>query len=626
MFEQNNQYIINTTDNPDSKENEASMRDFACDYNRVTLVHNSIMELIATHSPELDSIYPIANRMQSLIQKPMMIVILPNVMKIDEIIENKSWIHNLKHPKELCKYADSKIEEALRSEKERIIHYTRKKGIYSFSDWLLKVNRKNSGFNGIGFFYVNYFFNSNYTINPKKTKINKLYKKDMNSFNMLYMSMRRHDKSSEYFSDNWAKVANDSIKMQENKFELAKLDISSQEIYSIFNPVLESLDILYLSLRGGSAGVFDKDVGKSGARLLWARHKEVEQVGGVRPPTFWFFVKLRAPTGNGYRICPLITKSMNLDSAFILKHYWNKKSSKKNGDQEIIVNFLKKLGIEKPKTLMLESFELLAESLNKVTRIDNFIERRAFSSMTSIAFQSGFNMSINCEETSIIDELAFGPRLVAFEMEHQRLVKRYKKEKVNRNYDKEMAFTKPIMVSGRPYITAMTKSYTPVLHDTEINFENFYYNFVFQQGLLARKFSRNIRRSIRDACLFRITSGFYLGVKKYSVVDTNQKKLIIYPSAAVEINRSFDKVAMVFPYGKVKISFHSDDSSKKAMNSKGQIGSNEFKLIKGVYVHFKVDTNPYYSKLISYDFINNKYLLKAFIKARIQLLEHWNYI
>lgn len=576
---------------------------------RVTLIHSEMMEFVMTHKQKSFGLYPMLNLIALLIQKPLLLVVFRN--KPHPGIDPADWTHSLRAPAggtELRTRLNQGPTAQTRS--QRLDAYVNSlladEGTYD--DWLVEFQpaaRRTSTdkppYNiwALGVLYLDIKHKEDTQgqgkkkieygncIDPDNTQARLLAKADLALVRQLRDSLWGFTTEPEAWSENQApdrshyrhvarywQDTRDGTDKDRQAGKAIFFDrttaapngeiagISAKELRQLLKPVFREIDAIYRDLRGGVPGEFQGFSSRSeaGAPLIWSRHREAQARAkdDWRPPTIGFYMQVRAPGLNpkaksGYRIIPIATRSMCLDEAAILLQRIKNSPAQKAG----VLQFLADLGISEKKIAdnhdnWLSDKAKLAEVMAEATSLDAYLKGHHQHSNTYPAFLSGISTFTNAKPSGKCDRFAYGPEFLE---EEGKL---------------DTVFVKPTLVSGFPYISFTTKtrsniSLTDREADQPVSFDTFYYNFIFQAGIVRRWISRRLRSAVEDAYLQAIQEAFAEELQDRCEVVIADGSWGVRPSIdwISKINKRLDKVSQAFPYALIQISSEGEATSSE---------------------------------------------------------------
>ncbi len=614
---------------------------------RVTLIHAAMHEFVISRKARAYGLYSLLNLTVLLIQKPVLLVVFKKrpeeagrtSLKTDQ---DSDWLHTLRYPSELKKKFDSEIAERLGRPD-------------TFGEWIIplpKASRLDSPkvdrMYALGVFYLNLGYghderysrdnrykNAGDRLDPAKTYLEYLNRSDREQISRLYASIAQHQTRSSHGQKDFSHLrhiarywvfAREDPKLlfpkQKPQFESRVKDIGTEELAKILEPLLNEIDAMYTEMRGGKPGKFDLQTeDESSAPILWSRHRESLASGhGIRPPTIAFFLHLRAPVipgdnanedvEHGYRIVPVATPAICLDLAAVLLDYVEQRAKKglraKNAAEREVLGYLAQLGIKKPSSEMMETTNILASAIHEAMKIERFLGQQFFHSMTYPAFSSGISTFAPAKACSRCDRVAYGPDFL------------------EEDGGQDTAFVKPTLVSGFPLVSFVTKTRTDIANRTSSDFETFYYNYVFQVGVIRRRASRRIRQAVQQAYLDAIGDALWAELNasfdRFDSVDEGKTVDVLLTRGWIErLNRRLDEIAQAMPYAMVQI--HRIGTEENI----GVSASNLFVIFDTALV-INLSENKYYGrKLIENDsdYLKEDRVVRALTRALDSVRQEW---
>lgn len=577
---------------------------------KITLVHAAIMEFLVTRRPSVYGLYPILNLIALYIQKPVLLVVFKRSLIKEKLVDGLTvdWVHSLPYPLSIKKQFDSTINELLNKASKK-----------DLGKWVIDFSQIETDFSGIcddipslGILYFHQVFEDESTSTldkrrkdagsflSKESKLDFLDERDIEEVIDLFSSIVNYRSSEKkdqihlrYLADYWSQVGGQEESLfqraaddKKNKMETGNVleKTSIEQIVEILKPVLKEVDAIYREVRGGEPGLFDEKLpDDAGAPMLWARHRESMEAGrGVRPPTIAFFLQLRAPSADsvvkdhpehGYRIVPVVTKSMCMDTAGMLLDHISRK-----GDVESVREYLRQLEID-PDEVNLNSVPELADSIYAAMRVENFLKWQYFHSVTYTAFSSGISTFTQAKAASKCDRIAYGTDFFA-------------------ENGADTAFLKTSLVSGFPFITFMTKTRVKIGKEDEAAFSPFYFTYNFHTGIVWRWASRRIRRSMERA----YTDGAGRALEEALIQSSGKVRkdsrsqfgfhVIILKNWHIALNVQLDRLAQAMPFAKICVSLEEESTDS------------EYFEFLGYKIYFRLERNKYYNrKLIDNDLL-----------------------
>ncbi|MEQ8694281.1 MAG: hypothetical protein RIC85_03015 [Gammaproteobacteria bacterium] len=615
---------------------------------QVTLIHAALHEFILSRPVAAYGLYPVLNLIMLLIQKPILLVVFDQpIDEADGIRRNTKegfgWLHTFRYPKAIREKFNREIEKRLPFSAED-------------SNWLIKLpgqedslgGRDPQKMYGLGVFYIQleqinaHRRESSLSMVEPRLRADSIFLEPLNDedfgrLTALFSSLRNISPQKKnpnhthlrHLSKYWS-FARDGVDLfppREKKNTVPKVTVTVEEALQILSPVLQEIDLIYRELRGGKAGNFDitPDT-ESAAPLLWARHQEALAAGqGIRPPTLAFFLHLRTPAKSagsersGYRIVPIATDSICQDLAEVICDFWRRAARKNQSDRKKaradIEAYLTKLEVPNSTTVSLTDNRKLAQSIAEAVKIETFLDDRLYDSMTYPAFSSGISMFAPAAPASRCDFVAYGPNFLS-EGEH------------------DTAYIKPTLVAGFPFISVVTKTRGDPSNSGSVDFDHFYYNYVFHCGVIRRRVSKRVRQALHRTYLQNITRAL-----RDEAIASKRRFEPVYEAGAPadaaplgmrvvfkrgfleRVKAKFDKIAQILPYALIEIG----PILAPPDNSKYEAGRGAVSMFGGTF-WFRLMRNRYYDRKM---IINESYFLKehqvqeALVRGEKAAEEHW---
>jgi hypothetical protein len=190
----------------------------------------------------------------------------------------------------------------------------------------------------------------------------------------------------------------------------------------------------------------------------------------------------------------------------------------------------------------LKIFKPKADQLKKALDISYFLnsEEQAFPSLSYTAMQSGVSQFVEARACSIVDLPLVGPQFLRDE------------EKPG------TAFIKPILIAGIPLIACATVSPAHCGKDDKLSGDDWSYMYLFQSGVVSRRFARYIRRAVRDIYFAQLHYQFSKSIEQSAERDEHGD-VVLHTSVFDNANMRFAKVAMVYPYPLLQMGTSAED-------------------------------------------------------------------
>ena len=610
---------------------------------RIALIHTAIQEFTVTRPPESYGLYPILNLLILLVQKPLLLVVFKKpLIKVKPRFttsDDCGWVHSMPYPLMLKEKFDDHICGLLRNVEE-----SRHEWIVDLPEADCEWNGTWDGMHALGLLYMNLVYGPDNRSKVKRdnrptkagnglskeTNLQFLNEADLNLVKGLFHSITHHEspEGSGRFPDlhNIDHYWQLTRSMKGSLFDVPQEEqnpnvttLAPEELTESLKPLFQEIDSIYRELRGGTPGNLDLDTrAKGGTSLLWARHRESKEKGnGPRPLTIAFYIQVRAPVitnsqdkdaepEQGYRIIPVVTKSMCEDIAAILIEH---RKSRDNAPD--VLAYLEQLGMDDPDDSLLDDPGRLAGRIFNTLKAETFLQWQYYHSMTYPAFASGTSMFSWVRPCSRCDRIACGPDFLKEEG------------------GQDAVFMKPILISGFPYLTVLTRTRAPIGKDGPPTFSTFYFNYLFHIGIIRRWISRRLRGAMMNTYLQALEEVVLDTFKKGSVVPDEKERTYaveIEEDWFDELDNGMDRVAQTMPYAKVKITLNAKEASKHIRSK--DLDNNMFSILNQD-IFFWMERNEYFHrKLIDNDlaYINNRKIKKTFEGAVNQLNDDWSRI
>jgi len=582
------------------------------DLQRETIIREAIIEFTLTRNVKAYGLYSILNLIVLLLQKPVALVVFSeSVVKSRqqnaESLGTLPWVHSLRSFSGLSDKCDEDIRKRLADPKQDF-------------DWIIEIGDKSAdeikqqqcGIT-LGILYLDLRFTETETsqsanlrgagarVDIQETKLRLLNPRDMNRVRRVFHSIASYSTSRQngemdfpqlrHLCRYW-KQACGEVSLFPNvsagiKEAQAGFDIGS--LMPVLDPLIEEVDNFYMRIRGGRPGEFTEHPEElSSAPLLWARDREArENQQGRRPPTIAFYLHLKAPhsldeSGQelpeaGYRIVPIVTKGIALDlAATVLDYLQNSSASGRAKESEHEVRaYLEQLGVSDWSSRQLTNLEDLANGILEATAIENFVGRQAYHSFTYPAFASGISMFTPAFAASRCDRVAYGPDFL------------------QEPRGRDVAFVKPTNVSGFCLVAFVTKTRADISWDTETSadiswdgsagdaeqtgraeFDTFYYNYMFQVGVIRRRLSSYIRSAMHRTYLIAVEEIVALHLDKARVRLTskggNEYMAHLNKNWLTETNRGLERICQALPFALTRLTEHDVSQADAQVNVFGR--------------------------------------------------------
>ena len=610
---------------------------------RVTFIHQALHEFVLTRTPSQTGLYPLLSLLVLLIQKPLLLVLFTKPLRdVDPVHSDEcGWVHSLRFPESLKSAFDQRIAELLLDRED-----TGKAWIF---DPMKEVPEKErhelkeaENIHAVGVFYLN--INSGPRSSPQvddkrepgagqgltiKSTIETLCSADQKLIRALFSSIANHTHKDRrpHLHDivNFSQQAvaacgalfSRSSEVQEHSPQYPGRDIQDLtpvQLATMLQPIEKEIDQIYRDLRGGEADITDDDFDPSkdaGAKLLWSRYRQAKKAGhGIRPPTIAFYMQVRSPLlenvsnerpERGYRIVPIVTRTIARDLAFTLKDNLGRTQT-----ADDVLNYLREIGVPEPTLDLVLEVDKLAEAIYKASSIESYLSEQYYHSFTYLAFSSGIATFTPAMPASRCDRVAYGPDFLA--------------EIDDVQNERDTAFTKVVTISGFPFIGIVTKTRASIERKAKPEFGPYYFNIQFHLGIIRRWVSRRLRSSVERAYITRVEASIIAGLTppgmKIRTVNAGANEKVYLPQDWCErLNRMLDEAAQAMPYARIKLAFK---------GAKMDIPEHYQEIVlKDLTIFFWRERNSYFSrKLIDSDLNYLKaYKLEQCMKSALTAVE-----
>jgi hypothetical protein len=259
----------------------------------------------------------------------------------------------------------------------------------------------------------------------------------------------------------------------------------------------------------------------------------------------------------------------------------------------------------------------LASMMAEAMKIESFLRRRFYHSMTYLSFSSGLAVFADAHPCSRCDRFAYGPDFLAEPDGH------------------DTAFVKATMISGFPFLAFVTKTRAHVRRtDEPARFDSFYYNYTFQMGVIRRWASRRIRIAMAQSYyqeIGRAVEGV-LWTHSRPVAGGNRYGVSINPVAFDELNDALARVAKAIPFAQVHVEQSWSTARTRQLKAMPQAGCDpdlQSFWVFNLKFYFWFEPNNYYTrKFINSDwrFLKRRSVQRAIQDAVTRLKSRWSLI
>jgi len=310
-----------------SKSDQVKHDDFA-----TSLIHNALHEFAITRSPRSYGLLPLLNSLSLRIQKPLVFVLFYQAVEStpSQWTAEVPWEHSFQRPKYIRDKFNAQITEKIEEYKNQS-ETDRKK-----CEWLIDPNTyisKDSllgklAIRALGVFYLDIVLEDKRASKghlgeylSSKSRIYPLTIEDLHRLNDVMLSVMQHRASEDGGGDSHRRhiekyiqastqlvpelFSNQLHSSNNQEYVGEPLDVRNlEEHLEILQPVIEGLDEIYRTVRGGKPGEYNEKLDTmmdSGSPIIWGRYRDAVKgrsnikPKGIRPPNIGFYLYLRTP-------------------------------------------------------------------------------------------------------------------------------------------------------------------------------------------------------------------------------------------------------------------------------------------------------------------------------------------